>query len=236
MKILAHIPIANRGELFEEIYELFSGKDSKHSEFLNYYKKNWLNTYYVESMAIQNEGSTFLISRTNNICEVYNYLLNQKVGAISPRLSILISKLFNEEQNTREYLMKATVNASIKPLLPQGFLVNEEKLTIGSLTKLLEEKKPRYPLRSIIKDKEFEIECKRLVSMCYEALFLASIDEKDVSGESSQGEIQNQEEHEEALNSNSAENVYSALEVESGIEEDDVEADEVIISQKKSKR
>jgi len=36
--------------------------------------------------------------------------------------------------------------------------------------------------------------------MCYEALFLVSIDEKDVSGESSQGEIQNQEEHEEALN------------------------------------
>jgi len=189
LKIIVHIPISERAELFEEIRKNFEKKDKKYKDALNYFQRNWLNEYYVESMIEETETTTS-ISRTNNICEYYNYLLNQKLNMVSPRISILISSLLNEEYIIREFLMKASFNTMQAPPLPRGFTVEEENMPIGSLNRLIEERKSRsaYNLRSISDDKEFQIECRRLVSRSYQILFLASEENEDFFEEQKVGE------------------------------------------------
>lgn len=141
LKILAHIKIEERDDYFEEVSTLFKTKDKKYVPMLNYYKNTWLKTYYVESMVISTEENQSLITRTNNVCETYNHLLNMRVAITSPRLSILITKLIEEEYCIREYVMKSTVDVSIKSPIPQDFAVSENELPIESLGKLLEEKR-----------------------------------------------------------------------------------------------
>jgi len=209
---------------------------------IDYFERNWLKNYYVESMAPEEENNTSLISRTNNICEFYNHILNQKIGIVSPRLSILVSHLIDEEMQIREYLTKASVYTSAITLLPQGFTVKEDQLPIGSLTKLLQEKKTSgYNLRSVIKEKEFETECKRLVSRCYEALFLASEDSQDIIEEVDERKEKDQEEErEENFNENYRDlnNIFVILEKEKDeIENPSIETeDERKLPFKSSKR
>jgi len=242
LKILAHIPIEERVEVFEEICSAFKKQDSKYKEMIDYFERNWLKSYYVESMAPEEENNTSLISRTNNICEFYNHILNQKIGIVSPRLSILVSHLIDEEMQIREYLTKVSVYTSAITLLPQGFTVKEDQLPIGSLTKLLQEKKTSgYNLRSVIKEKEFETECKRLVSRCYEALFLASEDSQDIIEEVDERKEKDQEEErEENFNENYRDlnNIFVILEKEKDeIENPSIETeDERKLPFKSSKR
>jgi len=84
LKILAHIEISERKPLFDELCVMFKKKDSKFMEMLNYFERNWLNTFYVESMKIGEEDESQLIARTNNVCEVYNHILNKKVSITNP--------------------------------------------------------------------------------------------------------------------------------------------------------
>jgi len=71
--------------------------------------------------------------------------------------------------------MKSTVDLAIKPPLPTGFAVREDQLPIGSFEKFLQEKRAsKYNLRASTKDKEFLVDCTKLVEKCYEALFFSS--------------------------------------------------------------
>ena len=132
-------------------------------------------------MVIEDGGeSNVAIARTNNICEYYNYLLNKKMNITSPRLSILIDCLLNEELQIREFLMKSVTDFEVDPPLPRGFTVQEDCLPIGSLHKFLQEKKSNYNLRSAAKDEQFQLECINLVKRSYKILFLASLESTDV--------------------------------------------------------
>ena len=115
LKIMAHIEINERKPLFEELCSAFKKKDSKFTNVLNYYKRNWLNTFYVESLDVGEEENSLLIARTNNVCECYNFMLGQKVAITNPRLSILIQCLLEEESRMREYITKCVVNVTIQP-------------------------------------------------------------------------------------------------------------------------
>lgn len=168
LKIMAHIEINERKPLFEELCSTFKKKDSKFTNVLNYYKRNWLNTFYVESLDVGEEENSLLIARTNNVCECYNFMLGQKVAITNPRLSILIQCLLEEESRMREYITKCVVNVTIQPPIPEGFTVKENELPIASLSKLLQERKTSgYDLRSALKNQRFIEECKILVEKCY---------------------------------------------------------------------
>ena len=127
-------------------------------------------------MKLNEEDDNSLIARTNNVCEFYNYILNKKIKIVKPRLSILITHLLNEEFSIREFVTKSAVNTVKEALIPNGFTVLEDQLPIGALSKLLvEKKKPsNYNLRSIANEKEFLLECRKLVERCYEVMFLTS--------------------------------------------------------------
>ena len=79
LKIMAHVEISQRKDWFEEISELFKKKDKKYKDMLNYYKNNWLNSYYVESLSIGEDEGSSLIIRTNNVCETYNHYFKKKL-------------------------------------------------------------------------------------------------------------------------------------------------------------
>jgi len=181
LKILAHIEIKDRKELYDDLSSIFKKKDPKFTDMLNYYKNNWLNTFYVESVNVGEEDNTTLLARTNNVCEFYNHRLNQKVAIANPRLSILVNCLLDEELILREFLTKSTVNVPIEPIIPDSFSVKEDELPIGSISKLLEKKKSLgYNLRSIMKDHNFIDECKALVQRCYESVFVSSKEAEEV--------------------------------------------------------
>jgi len=189
LKILAHIKINERKSLFEEISSLFKTQDKKYANMLRYYENNWLKTYYVETMNIGEKDGHNLITRTNNFCEAYNNILNMKIGVTSPRLSILVTKLIEEEFTVREFVMKAIVNSEAEAPIPQGFTVQEDALPISKISKLLEErKKKKYDLRSVLRDKEFIQECKKMVEKCYETLFLSPEDHLDVENNQEEGD------------------------------------------------
>jgi len=97
-------------------------------------------------MKINEEEDFNLIARTNNVCEFYNYILNQKMKITNPRLSILVSFLLNEELEIREYITKSTVNVFAEQPIPNGFVVQEDQIPIGSLTKLIEKKEKLKPM------------------------------------------------------------------------------------------
>ena len=133
--------IPKRNDLFEETSEILKKVDKKYAEALKYFKNNWLSTYYVESIKIDENEDSSLIARTNNVCEYYNYTLNQKTKIIKPRLSVLVSLLLDEEFSIREFITKSTLNIAAEPPIPNGFTVLENQLPIGALSKLLEKKK-----------------------------------------------------------------------------------------------
>ena len=182
LKILAHIEISERKSLFQGIKDLFEKKDKGYKEMLAYYQKNWLDSYFVEPMDIgEGEEDALLIARTNNICEFYNHYLNNKIGVTFPRLAILVDHLLDEELNIREYIMKATVDMTLEPHLPRGFVVKEDELPIGSLSKLLQEKKnQKYDLRSTFQEKQFLAACTVLVEKCYQVMLVTNSDNQDV--------------------------------------------------------
>ena len=93
-----------------------------------------------------------------------------KIAMTSPRLSILVSKLVEEEYIMREFIIKATVNMSIQPPIPREFSVIEDDLPIGSLSKLLEEKRSSCNFGFVTRDQEFITECKKLVEKCYKVI------------------------------------------------------------------
>ena len=237
LKILAHIEIIDRSLLFEEISTLFKNKDKKYAAALAYYKKNWLNNYYVESMLIDNKDEQ-QIARTNNVCKVYNFHLNQKVGIINPRLSILVMKPLDEEESIRNFIMKSTVDISTQPPLVQGFTVSENNIPIGSLSKLLQEKKKSgYNLRTITKDKEFLISCQKIVENCYSTLFLASdvnndlVDKEEEEAKSDQNDQDNDESN---LDQNFTSKYLAILQEEKELYEGTSANEEGIVQKQKS--
>jgi len=178
LKILVHIEAEkDRQEFFKGLKILFSKKDKKYGDVFKYFEKVWLKSYFVEPLKINDDEEFDLIARTNNTCEYYNYSLNQKLKITNPRLSILVTCLLNEEQNIREFISKRTISLDANPPIPKGFVVRDDELPIGSLTKILDEKKrdPTYNLRSLPsrqdQDKEFLIGVQKLVEKCYQTIF-----------------------------------------------------------------
>ena len=77
--------------------------------------------------------------------------------------------------------MKATVDMTLEPHLPRGFVVKEDELPIASLSKLLREKKnQKYDLRSIFQEKQFLAACTVLVEKCYQVMLVTNSDNQDV--------------------------------------------------------
>jgi len=216
-KILAHIEIADRKEVFEELTKIFKEKDQRYSKSLDYFKRNWLTTYYVESMKINQEEDFNLINRTNNVCENYNYKLNQKLKITNPRLSILVSYLLDEEFSIREFITKSALNIAVDPPIPNSFAVREDELPIGAITRLLEEKKRadnRYPLKSKLYEKEFLLKVQGLVENCYRIMFMSSLNNSDQEENMENQEESKEENQSQEFDENYTSRYFSTLEKE----------------------
>ena len=154
-------------------------------------------------MDLGKEDDSLLISRTNNICEFYNRILNQKVDIFNPRLSILIDSLLKEELKMREYVAKASVNINVEPSIANGFMVREDNLPISFLSKLFYKKKSSgLNLRSLAKDQKFIDECKTLAHKCFEAILLSSRESEEIEApnENVQDEAENEEQPQQIFN------------------------------------
>jgi hypothetical protein len=145
-KILVHIPIEERKTIWQFVLSRIQhdseekGKDPeskvkeerfRHNfkQFTNYFEKNWLGVYYVESASPNND---VLFVRTNNICERYNKRLGEKISITKPRMSILVAKLLEEEQLFRSTLMRASVGTQLlanEVLLPQERSISAKGLS-----------------------------------------------------------------------------------------------------------
>jgi len=77
-------------------------------------------------------------------------------------------------------------------------------LPIGSLTKLLSEKKRTndYNTRALKKDKEFIVQVTKLVERCYQEIFIANIDDQDSPSLSDAPNSQNESQENEEVKAN----------------------------------
>lgn len=78
LKILSHCPSNAREDIFEEIESMYKDKGDKYNKFLQYFRKNWLQNNFLDSLfeAYTNNTNINFI-RTNNPCELFNRYLGK---------------------------------------------------------------------------------------------------------------------------------------------------------------
>jgi len=81
----------NMRKLNLEVLEgLILKKQKSFTIFFKYYRKNWLNSEFLNANTWDKEQR---FRRTNNCCESFNSLLNGRIGRAHLRISILIDTL-----------------------------------------------------------------------------------------------------------------------------------------------
>ena len=73
LKILIHLPIIKRKEIVDALEKNY-GEDKNYQKLINYFKKNWMESYYISE---QDYTKANEINRTNNTSERYNFRLEE---------------------------------------------------------------------------------------------------------------------------------------------------------------
>ena len=89
-KIFPFIRNGEKETYINELFEFSKKSNSKYEKFINYYKRSWLNSSFLEFDQICDWE---IYNRTNNICESFNHKINSTNGYPHPKLAILIEKL-----------------------------------------------------------------------------------------------------------------------------------------------
>jgi len=78
LQIISHCPKENRKKFFQEINTIFAKENTKFSQFLNYFKKNWLLSDFMDNLfEVIEKGEDIEFIRTNNPCEVFHHFLSK---------------------------------------------------------------------------------------------------------------------------------------------------------------
>ena len=76
LQIVAHCPLKEREQLFEEVQEIFKEEDKRFKTFFNYFKKEWLKNPFLDVLFKSlNEDEDLNFIRTNNPCEQFHNFL-----------------------------------------------------------------------------------------------------------------------------------------------------------------
>jgi len=155
-KIIIHLPFEDRESVFSEIKSKFILAPKSFTYLINYFKKNWLNSYYINPEDY--DDSRF--SRTNNVSERYNF--RYIVNLAHPRLSILVAALLEEEAFYKKIGLNLysqnsmTTNLKIFDVPDKNDM--KEKLTFSEFLVYLRsmDKSPEKIKKMIINDSEIE--------------------------------------------------------------------------------
>ena len=82
--------------IFKEIEDFYKEKD-EFMGFLKYFKKNWSECNFLD---FERCDQADILERTDNICELFHKILNDKIDIRHPKISYLIDKIkeFTVEQ------------------------------------------------------------------------------------------------------------------------------------------
>ena len=104
LKMIIHVKLEQQTDFFTQIESMYKEEDNKFSQFLSYFKKNWLQHIF-----IQTPGSTnTFFARTNNCCESFHSKLNNLIPHKRPRAALLIDILKTIEFEYRQLIVAAS--------------------------------------------------------------------------------------------------------------------------------
>ena len=89
LKIYIFIPKGEKENYFTKIEELYSTKDNYHP-LLKYFRKNWINSKFLEFDYISRYTN---LERTNNTCEIFHRHLKELINAYHPKISFFVEKI-----------------------------------------------------------------------------------------------------------------------------------------------
>ena len=93
LKIFPFIKIAKKYDYIKNIEKYIINNnniDKSIATFINYFKKNWLNSNFLNFAELVEEE---IENRTDNIVEGFNHYLNEVVDSYHPKLSFFVSKI-----------------------------------------------------------------------------------------------------------------------------------------------
>ena len=89
LKIYIFIPKGEKENYFTKIEELYSTKDN-YLPLLKYFRKNWINSKFLEFDYISRYTN---LERANNTCEIFHRHLKELINAYHPKISFFVEKI-----------------------------------------------------------------------------------------------------------------------------------------------
>jgi hypothetical protein len=89
-KLYPFILMKNKKNFIKGVYEYATSCDLQYKTFINYFKKNWENSSFLNFDIMPNGVLQY---RTNNLIEAFHHKINNLVEYNHPRVSILVEKL-----------------------------------------------------------------------------------------------------------------------------------------------
>ena len=90
LKIFPFIIKEKKNLYIKEIYDYALTIDKNYACFVDYFKKNWEGSEFLDFDVLPNG---YISKRTNNIIETFHHKLNNAIRCRHPRISILVEKL-----------------------------------------------------------------------------------------------------------------------------------------------
>ena len=122
LKIIPFLRGDEKYEVFEKIEELFSNKENKYRKMMLYYKKNWLDSKYVNYYELSKEEH---LNRTNNYFGSFHGHMNDILQCYHPKISYLISKYKNYMVNIYEKIKSNLLKNNNSNIVEKFSIIND---------------------------------------------------------------------------------------------------------------
>ena len=90
IKIYPFILNKKKQDFVKEIYDYFLSTKKDYKTFIKYFQTNWENSQFLD-FEVLSDGT--INNRTDNIVEAFHHKINNAIGYIHPKLSLIIDKL-----------------------------------------------------------------------------------------------------------------------------------------------